>query len=456
MNKLLEKVRADWHKLPLWQRSLVVIAALILIAWIVIPGSAPDLPTAKVQTGTFIIDLNETGKLKAENSVTASAPPVRTSLQIVELVEEGSIVKEGDILVQFDPTELQQVIDDRTAELDIARSNLTRTLASNESHMASLASSVENARASYRLGQLSLEQMKFEADARIEQGKLQLKQAEISLHQAEQQVEAQKLIDSADVRSLNLKIRQAEIELDKSYRDLSKLTVSAPSPGLVVYNEIWKGGQMGKIKVGDTPWRGQALIELPDLSVMMVETSVGEVNISKVKVGQAVEVKLDAYPDPTFHGEVVDVALLASTKEGVSEAKIFEILIRIKESDELLRPGMSATARIIVDQISDKMWIPIEAIFNQNGKKIVWEASGSGFKEREVILGDRNDNFVIIESDIDENAVVALIDPTAAETEGSSYGETGASESENMNQSADGVNNQKPSNRHNRPRRSGR
>ncbi|MCF7811061.1 efflux RND transporter periplasmic adaptor subunit [bacterium] len=442
-----DKIRANWLKMPLWIRVVVVIAALAIIAWIVIPGSLPDLPTARVASGTFIIDLNETGRLRAENSVTVSAPTIRTSLQIVELIPEGTVVKNGDIIIRFDQTELQSIIDDRAAELAIARSNLTRSQASMESQMASMESSVESSRASYRLSELSLDQMKFEADARIEQGKLQLKQAEISLKQAEQQLEAQKKINLEDIRSLELKIKQAEIELEKSYIDLEKLTVKAPSPGLVVYKEIWKGGTMDKIKVGDTPWRGQALIELPDLSVMLVETSVSEINISKVKVGQDAEIKLDAYPDPIFHGKIIDVAVLASTNEGVSDARVFDVEIRIKESDELLRPGMSASARIIVDEIPDKIWIPIEAIFDRDGNKIVWAASGGGFKQQEVKLGERNDNFVVIESGLKSDDLVALIDPNVAENEGSSLKKTDDKSSEGDTEAVMGDKPQKRSNK---------
>jgi len=415
LNRTLETAVRLWHRTPRRLRLPILVVAAALLAWWIIPTGGPDLPTVKVMTGEFVVDLEETGRLRAENSVTITAPPVRMNLQIVYLAPEGTVVKGGDLLIQFDTTEIKQVIDDRLAELDIARANLTRSLAAMASHMAALESSVENSRASYRLAELRLDQMKFEADVRVEEGKLNLKQAEISLHRAEQQVEAQRLIDSADVRSLELKIRQAELDLDKTNRDLAKLTVHAPAPGLVVHKETWKGSEMSKVKVGDTPWRGMALIELPDLSVMMVETSISEVNVSKVAVEQEVEIKLDAYPEPTFHGKVVEVAVLASEDEGASDAKVFDVVVRIDESDPVLRPGMSATARIIVDRQPDRMWVPVEAVFDRGERMVVCETAGSGFKEREVILGARNDNYVVIESGLDPDATVSLVDPTLAD-----------------------------------------
>ena len=337
------------------------------------------------------------------------------TLQIIEMIPEGTEVKEGDFLVQFDTVYIGQLIDDRLAELDITRSNMVRNLASMGSQMASLESSKENSLASHRLAELRLEQMKFEAEVRIEEGKLSLKQADISLKQSEQQVVAQKLIDSADVRSLELKIKQAELDLAKSIRDRNRLRISAPSPGMVIYKEMWKGGEMTKVKVGDTPWRGAALIDLPDLSVMMVETSVNEVDIAKVEVGQEVEVKLDAYPEPTFSGEVVDVSVLAGREDGVSDANVFKILVRINESNKLLRPGMSATARIICNRIPDKLWVPIESVFESEDEMIVWKVDGRSLRKTPVKLGERNDNFVIVESSLKKDDKVTTVDPVIAE-----------------------------------------
>lgn len=404
-----------WKGFPLWLRVIAASVFIIIVIWAAIPGDSPDLPGTNAQHGEFVVDLKESGRLKAENSVTITAPPVRMNLQIVFLVEEGTVVESGDVIVQFDSTELKKMIDDSQAELDIARANLTRNKASMASQMANLKSAVENSQASFRLATLRLEQMKFEADVRIEEGKLNLKQAEISLNRSLEQVEAQREIDSADLMSLEIKIKQAELDLEKTYRDLSRLTIRAPSPGLVVYKETWKGGEMSKVQVGDTPWRGMALVELPDLSVMMVKTAVSEVDVSKLKLGQEVEVKLDAYPDPTFIGDVADIAALARDSDGNSEAKVFDVLIRIRDSDPILRPGMSTTERIIIDRLPDKTWVPIEAVFDRGGKMIVWVEDGYSWRDVEVDIGARNDNFVVIESGVQPGMRVLLVDPTISE-----------------------------------------
>jgi len=398
-----------------WKYLLAIVGVCVIVLFIVwrfFSGGVGDLPSAVVQKGEFIIDLRETGRLRAENSETVSAPPVRITLQIVTLVEEGNVVQKGDVLVAFDSTEIRQRIDDLEAELSITRANQKRDLASMDSQMAGLRSSVKNSEASYRLSELRLEQMEFEADVRIEEGKLNLLQAKLSLDQSRDQVNAQEQINAADLESLEMRIHQAELDLKKAYREMRKLVVTAPAPGLVVYKEMWRGGEMAKVKIGDTPWRGMALIELPDLSVMMIETSVSEVDVAKIKLDLPVIVKLDAYPEPEFHGIIVDIANMASTDPGQNDAKVFDILIRLEESGPLLKPGMSATARIIIDRIPDTQWVPIESIFSNDGNTVVYAKNGRNWEKNLVDLGPRNDNFVIVEAGIAAGERVALVDPT--------------------------------------------
>jgi len=410
--KLLSKLKLGIQSLPFGAKLALGAVMMILLIWIFWPSKQASLPSAPVQSGEFVIDLKVPGKLTAENSVTVTAPPARINLQIIDIIPEGTQVKDGDFLIQFDTTELRQQYDDQLAELDLARVNLTKSQASMASHMASLISSVESSRASYRLAELRLDQMKFEADVRVEEGRLSLKQAEISLRRSQEEITAQQQIDSADVKSLELKVKQAQFDIQKVRTDLDRLRLLAPRNGLVVYKEIWRGGEMSKVKIGDTPWRGAALIELPDLSVMNVETSVSEVDFAKVKPGLPVEVKLDAFPDPTFHGSVVDVALLARTEEGGSQAKVFDVTIRIDGDDPMLRPGMSATVKIIIDKMPDKLWVPIESVFDLGGSMVVYAAVGGSYKERKVALGARNDNFVVIDDGLREGERVALVDPT--------------------------------------------
>jgi RND family efflux transporter MFP subunit len=282
-----------------------------------------------------------------------------------------------------------------------------------ESNMAQLRASLESSRSSYRQAELRLEQMQFEADIVKEEQQLALRQAEINLEQAKARITQQAIIDSAELVTLELRVQQALAELDKAKQDLGKLTITAPQPGLVVYKKIWKGGDFSEVRIGDQPWRGQALLELPDLSQMEVETSVSEIDVSRVEAGQRAEMVLDAFPEKTFTGEVTDVSTLARIDEDKpGEVKIFDVVIRVNEHDDILKPGMTVRAEVIVDTVADAMWVPLDAVFTEGERSIVYRAGGGGFKAREVELGTRNQNFVVVKEGLKPEDEVALVDPT--------------------------------------------
>jgi len=401
-----EMIKNKWY-------VAVILLSIIILVYIVNPFSAKDrsdLPSAKINYGEFLIELAATGEIKAAKSINVSAPRVRTNLQIVNLAAEGTVVDSGDFLIQFDTNELQKTIDDKRSELEIAQANFEKSLASMEANMSQLISSLENSQASYDLATLRLQQMAFEADVKVQEEKLRLRQSEISFEQSRSKIESQKKMDKAEVTTLELKIKQAKSELEKAQDQLSQMTVTAPSPGLVVYQKIWQGGDMEKIKIGDTPWRGQALIQLPDLSRMQVMTEISEVDIGVLKKGQTATIKLDAFPDPTFTGEIGDIASLAHEKSGQSEIKVFDVIVDINESDEILKPGMTAKVTILTQKLTDKYFVPIESVFEKDGEKVIFVLNGS-VKAVKVIPGKRNENEVVIEGDFAEGDLVSLADP---------------------------------------------
>lgn len=390
-----------------------ILLSIIILVFILNSFSAKDridLPSAKIKYGEFLIELAASGEIKAAKSINVSAPRVRTNLQIVNLAPEGTVVDSGDFLIQFDTNELQKTIDDEHSELEIAQANFEKSLASMEANMAQLVSSLENSQASFDLATLRLEQMAFEAEVKVQEEKLRLRQSEISYEQSRSKIESQKKMDAAEVTTLELKIKQAKSELEKAQRQLFQMTVNAPAPGLVVYQKIWQGGDMEKIKIGDTPWRGQSLIQLPDLSRMQVTTEISEVDIGVLKKGQTATIKLDAFPDPAFTGIISDIASLAHEKSGQSEIKVFDVLVDINESDEILKPGMTAKVTILTQKLTDKYFVPIESVFEKEGDKVIFILNGS-VRAVKVIPGKRNENEVVIEGDFAAGDLVALVDP---------------------------------------------
>ncbi len=144
---------------------------------------------------------------------------------------------------------------------------------------------------------------------------------------------------------------------------------------------------------------------------MRAEVKINEVDISKILPGQRVEIRPDAYSDSLYQGRVESVANLAQKKDYKSKIKIFPVQIRIAGESKKLLPGLSVSCKIIVSEIPDVIYIPLESLFKDQMVEYVYLKSGKGFKKKEVKTGAVNSDFAIITEGLREKDVVALSNP---------------------------------------------
>ncbi len=401
---------------PLLKKSKFLFAGLIIIILFLIfvlssfSGGSSDLLTYTVKRDKFLVSITESGEIRAKNSISISTPRIRGSLKIVYLVPEGTYVKAKDTIVQFDPTEAITNLKDAEAKLEIALSDRARMVAEQKSSMTRLESDLKSAELSYELSKLNLEQMKFEAEIKQQEAKLNHQRNELNYVKAKQELESKHIINQSELNKVDIEVQQRKSDLERAKRDLEQLTLTSPTGGLVVYEINWQSGR--KISIGDTPWPGMTLISLPDLSKMQSMTYVNEVDVSRITKNLAVHVKLDAFQDSTFEGAISNVASLGKTKDQNSNIKVFEIEVDINKQSEILKPGMTTSNQIIINEIENVLFVPQEAVFEKEGKKIVFLMSGSSYDEVEVEVGEKGENHIIIKKGLKVGDKVALQDPT--------------------------------------------
>jgi len=183
----------------------------------------------------------------------------------------------------------------------------------------------------------------------------------------------------------------------------------SPAKGIIIKEENWSTDQ--KWAVGDQPWPGSKVIELPDLSAMMAEVKINEVDVSKIIPGQRVEIRPDAYSDSVYAAKVESVANLAQNKDYKSKIKIFPVKISISGQSRKLLPGLTVSCRIIISEIPGVLYIPLESLFRDQTGEYVYLKSGSGYKRHDIKTGAINTDFAIITEGLGENDVIALSDP---------------------------------------------
>ncbi|MHC4279880.1 MAG: efflux RND transporter periplasmic adaptor subunit [Planctomycetota bacterium] len=168
----------------------------------------------------------------------------------------------------------------------------------------------------------------------------------------------------ADRKKAESNFSSRKERLENSRKDLELCTIKAPAPGLVIYgagsDDHRKYRGMGIIGPGETVYKSQTLITLPDLSKLMVDVSVHESSVDKVKPGQRARIVLDAFPDTTLTGEVLKVAPLPDQSRGFfnPDLKVYKTEVAIDGAHDFIKPGMSAKAEILVNHIKDALIVP--------------------------------------------------------------------------------------------------
>ncbi len=357
-------------------------------------------------------ELTEQGSVQAVNSISVTAPTISYrygSLKLARMVEDGAEVNRGDTIMIFDPSEIKRAIVQAEQQLEIAKAEYEKLKSTQQSEIEDLEADLELARISQAISSINFETSTYEPEATKKEIKLRLESAGIALNRAMEQIENKKVIHKEDLLQKSLAINQLTSTLRDANSSMNSLFVVSPANGIAIKELNWSTQQ--KWAVGDQPYSGSKLIELPDLSSMRAEIKINEVDISKVMIGQRVEIRPDAYSDSAFTGKVEAIANLAQNLDNKTKIKIFPVQIGIEGQSKTLLPGLTVSCKIIVNEISDVLFIPLEALFNEQGIDYVYVKSGSGFKRRNIKTGAINADFAIVADGLDENDLIALSNP---------------------------------------------
>ncbi|OQX28274.1 MAG: hypothetical protein BWK80_01055 [Desulfobacteraceae bacterium IS3] len=212
------------------------------------------------------------------------------------------------------------------------------------------------------------------------------------------------------VKETKGKLRTAENLLKQAQGELDKTKIHAPFPGIVVLYETFHEGQKRKPRLGDRVLQNQPLLYLPDISSMIVKTQVREIDLHKIVLGQKCSVKTDAYPDMQFEGEVSIVGILASGRfEGGAGEKYFQLTVSLKGGDARLRPGMTARVSVLTDQVVNALSVPIQTVFDENGRKYCYKFLGKKFEKVSISPGRQNEDVVEILAGLKEGEKISMI-----------------------------------------------
>ena len=367
----------------------------------------------EVQRGRFEIAVVVTGELQALNETEINAPSSLRSrsmrisnVKIQDLIPEGTVVDSGDWVATLDRSQADNELKDRMDEIEEKETSLMSIKLDTTIELRRLRDELINLRFNMEEAMITLEQSKFEPPATIRQAEINLEKAERAYEQANDNYALKVRKAQGDIRAEELDLIREQRRLQEMIDVLEQFDIRAPAPGMVIYKRGWNGE---KRTVGSeiNPW-DLAVATLPDLSSMISKTYVNEIDISKVRSGQKVMIGVDAFPEKEFTGEVFVVANIGEQLPN-TDAKVFEVRMKLNERDSILRPSMTTSNRIITRVFDDVLYLPLEGLHANDSLTFVYTKNR---QKRVVVTGETNENSIIIEQGLKEGDAVYLSTPS--------------------------------------------
>lgn len=383
-------------------------------------GASADVPTAKVERGSFIDAVQIRGEIKAGRSVTIIAPSDAGELRIVKLVRSGTVVKKGDVLIEFDGSTASRTLEEKQSEVRGFDAEMERSRS--ESRSKQEEDLTAQTKASYDVERAKLDYSAKDILPRVdaEQRRLKVGDAQHKLREADSKLTSDKVAGSSKELGIGTKRTKSQFDLDKANRQLNSLSVSAPSDGIVTVLRNWRSGNWMNpqdFKEGDRVWAGASIAELPDISSMFGSARVDEVERGRMAIGQRGTIRVEAIPDRELKGHVDKISALAKADFTTwPPPRNFDLTMAIDDPEERLRPGMTATIRVAVETLSNVLLVPPQALFSSGGEDFVYVIRHGRAEHRRVEIDRRNADHVVIKSGLQEGETVALKDPTLPES----------------------------------------
>lgn len=403
-------------------KKTIIITALVVVLTSVgltvfvrlTSGSGKEtMSFAEAKRGNFEISVSNTGELIAENSIDIKGPNVvmnmhfrAAPIKITDLVPEGTIVSKGDYIATLDRSSYNNTLKDEMEILKKNVSDLEMKILDTAVVLSSLRDEIRNQQFIVEEASITVDQSKFEPPAVQRQASLRLDK-EQRLYTQKQKIYSLKAAQSlSEIRTQKLITEKQNSKVQDLQTVLAGFTITAPTDGMVIY----KKDRMGiKIKTGSNlnPW-DPIIATLPDLSSMLSKVYVSEIDVTKVKKGQAVQISIDAFQGKSFSGKVAQIANIGEQLAN-SDSKVFEVLVKIDGSDPGLRPAMTTSNKLITSKFENVVYIPEESL--QAGiDSITYVFTKAGTKQV-VIAGVSNEKNIIIEQGLDEGDILWISTP---------------------------------------------
>ena len=392
------------------------VIAVLVAFWLTFGrGPAGDVPWAEAARGDLVLTVEVNGTLQAVNSTPIGPPQVADvfDFKIAMMAPEGKDVSAGVPVLGFDVSELERKLLEKKAESESAAKRIEKS--EKDAEIARKNDELQLAEATSRWRKASLE---LEVPEELVKSQ-QLRESRLNFEDAKREMEfvnaklaATRRTDEVALAALHSQKEAADRRVREIEASVEAMSVKAPRAGTVVYATSWRDD---KKKVGDSAWRGERILEIPDLAAMKGEGEVDESDAGKIAVGQTVRFRLEAHPDNEFTGKISSIWSTVQRQSWRSPIKIVKLVVTLDATDaRKMRPGMRFRGVVETGRIADALLVPADAVFPTDAGPVAFRKSVVGFGRCLLTLGARNETSVEVKAGLTPGDRIARRDLDAA------------------------------------------
>lgn len=393
--------------------------------------STSDIPTVRVTREPIEAQVYSFGELRAARTAMIAAPPVAGgALQIIRIVKTGTRVEEGEIVVEFDPSEQLYSMEQSQSRLEEADQQIKKMKADQAVRAAQDAVSLMGAEFGVRRAELTAKGNELLSGIEAKKNLISLEEAKRRLEQLQHDVESRASSDKADLAVQEATRTKAMMEMKLAQQNIDNMTLRAPIGGIVALSQnqdsmsgiVYSGMEIPEYREGDQVTPGRMIAQIQDFGEIEIRSKVTETERGGLDVGQQIDAQVDSKPMKRFSGRIKSLAPSAASSslmssmssyqdylEGLS-TRSFDATFEVDPKGETLNAGVTARITIGTGQVEAVLSVPRQALFEKDGKQIVYIKQASGWQAQAIQIINLTESRAIIEG-ISEGAEVALVNP---------------------------------------------
>jgi multidrug resistance efflux pump len=360
----------------------------------------------------FIRSVRLNGTVEAVEATSIAAPRLsgqnNNSLVIMRLIKAGTTVKPGSPLIEFDRQEQIRNALDRRAELTDFEQQIKKRQADEVAAKATDDSTLMQANSTLERARLELVKNDMLPKIQAEKNTLAFEEAEAKLKQLQETYELKRRAAAADIRILEIRRDRSETNMKQAEANAERMLIVSPLPGVAVVRSTFKnGGNMVEFMEGDEVRPGQPVVDVVNPAVMRVRARVNQADMNDLRVGQHVQVGLDAYPELVFNGTVDQISPIGQQSTLSPKVRSFIVLVLVKEAHPNLMPDLTASLDVQLERTPGVLVVPRDSVVMEGESAFVRVQRGGRFERQDVTIGAMNTHQAVVTGGLQEGVTVA-------------------------------------------------